>query len=298
MGDAALSADVAPTTTESRGLPVNANVAFTDSRGNHKPSLEKRQRRLVKTVLPIEPLLDEDEGILIVTTAVSPTSFLEKLLTGMQIVYANRCLLVFTNKRMFHIPTSRTYKFRNSIAQIEYGACTTFDLTGHKLVIKGQDGPKETFLYIDRRERRKLKSIMEAGLMERLQPRHTRRVHLCPRCGHALKKQEHNCGHCRLEFKSRDKARNLSMLLPGGGYFYTRRPYLGLIGFLVEAVLIFFVVALAIKFANGDTQILPALVILSALLILEKIVTVNHATRYVDEFVPKDKALAPITGPV
>ncbi|MDZ7643010.1 MAG: hypothetical protein U5K76_01495 [Woeseiaceae bacterium] len=64
------------------GLPFDADTMFSDHAGVHKPRIEKKQRRLAAKVGFLKDFLQNGAGKLLVTRAVSPTSFLEQWTTG------------------------------------------------------------------------------------------------------------------------------------------------------------------------------------------------------------------------
>ncbi len=105
------------------GLPVDRDFLFSNHKDIYKKGTEKRQTKLFEKISFIKPFLKEDEKIILVTTGCSPISILEQLLTGWIVFYLKRSLFVFTNKRIFHIPTKFNYSYRNSIAQIIYADC-------------------------------------------------------------------------------------------------------------------------------------------------------------------------------
>ncbi len=127
------------------GFPVDSDFLFSDHRNIYIKGIEKRQTKLIKQISFIKPFIKKGEKILLVTTDCSPMSFLEQFLTGWIVFYLKRSLFVFTNKRIFHIPTTSNYTYRNSIAKILYADCQTIEIKGSALVVKYKNGKKEKF---------------------------------------------------------------------------------------------------------------------------------------------------------
>jgi len=268
------------------GLPVKKEFMFTNLKGAEKPRIKKRQIGLLKKLEFLPRFLKKDEEVLLVTTACSPTSFLEQWTTGWIFVYLKRSLLVFTNKRILHIPTTIGYKFRHSIAQIQYNDCEQIKMSWGSLKIKYKNGKKETFLYVHRKERKKIKALLGKFKPAGEASRHKQRYHICPSCSGSLAPNVWTCPSCRLEFKPMNRARLLSLLIPGGGYFYTGHWLLGIGDFLVEAGLILLIITSLAEpspAAGGDQF---AVIALGAILLIEKLITVYHAGHYIKEYIP------------
>jgi hypothetical protein len=109
---------------------------FTDHKGNYKKKVEKRQRDLIVKIPFIKPFLKPDENILLITTGYSRVDTLDQFLTAWLFIYLKRSLFVFTNRRIFHIPTTVRYGYRNSIAQILYSETQSITLKGSSLVVQ------------------------------------------------------------------------------------------------------------------------------------------------------------------
>jgi hypothetical protein len=271
------------------GLPVDTAVLFSNHKNIYKRGVEKRQRKLLGKISFILPFLNRGEKILHVTTGCSPVSAVEQLLTGWIVFYLKRSLFVFTNMRIFHIPTTQNFSYRGSIAQILYSDCRKISVKWSTLTVEYKNGKKEKFLYIAGRERKKLKAILENAPVQGRPSDTPERTHLCPRCTNRLIKDVFTCPHCSLEFKDRATARKISIIYPGGGYFYTRHPFLGLGDALTELYLTILVLAVLSSVITGNVEAVPALVIVSFILALEKALTVFHSNHFINEFIPKDR---------
>jgi hypothetical protein len=272
------------------GLPVDTAALFSNHENIYSRSVEKRQRRLLEKITFIRPFLHEGEKILHLTTGCSPMSFMEQFLTGWIVFLLKRSVFVFTNMRIFHIPAKMNLSYRYSIAQILYSDCRKIYMQRSKLVVEYKNGKSEQFLCIDGRERKKLKALLEyAPMQSKPAGSIPERTHLCPRCTNPLIKDLFTCPHCSLEFKDRAVARKISLIYPGGGYFYTRHPFLGIGDAITEFYLSLLVLIALIAVIAGASQFLHGLILFSLVLALEKAITVYHSNRFVDEFIPKDR---------
>ena len=276
------------------GLPVNRETIFSNHKNVYKKRVEKRQTKLIKKIPFIKSFLKEDEKILLITTGCSPTPILEQFLTGWIFIYLKRSVFVFTTKRIFHIPTKRDYSYRNSIAQILYPDCNSIQIKGRKLVVGYKNGKKEKFLYIARKEKRKIKALLPTISLEGYPSEIQERIHLCPRCTKELEEEKYICPNCYLEFKEKDKARKISLIYPGGGYFYTRHPFLGISDAIVETILLVLVILSLIDAINSVEGSGVDFFIFAILLVIEKAITVYHSNHFIKEYIPKEKEIKAI----
>lgn len=269
--------------------PIRADVQFmfSNHRNVFKKRIERRQRQLLKKIRFISAFLAPEEQVLMVATCVSPTSWWEQLTTGWMYLYLNRALLVVTNKGILHIPTKPNYDYRDSIARIRYQDCKELRVRGSSLRVQYMNGKKEQFLFLPRAQRLKLKAFLK-DVRINTGPAHAGRRHLCPRCTAPLNRNIYQCPSCRLPFKDLGTARKLSFLLPGGGYFYTRHPFLGLIDLGVELGLLWLLVQELAGIAEGRPGAEIGAVIFGAALVIEKLITLHHAKRYISEFIPRE----------
>jgi hypothetical protein len=284
---------------ETYGLPISTETAFSDKKGNFKERLKKQQLKMLKDYVPLlKQFLEPGEVILFFMRGCSPMTFLEQFTTGWMIYYIKRCTLVVTNRRILHFPSKQNFSPRHSIAQIRYGdvdEIKTSGFLGSRFTIKYKNGTKETFLYV--KESAKLKSLLPGLQLTSQQPTAIGvRHHLCPKCNTVLTPGVYTCSSCRLEFKNEKRARKLSLLYPGGGYFYTNHPFLGTGDALVETVLIIMVVMGLVSMLSNVPEKSVGLVqfiFFGFLLVVEKLYSVYHAKHYVREYIPVDKNFEP-----
>jgi hypothetical protein len=268
------------------GLSVDTATMFADYKGVHKPGIEKRQRKLLEKVAFLSDFLEEGERLLIIAKATSPFSVMEQLTTGWVLLQLKRCLLVFTDRRIFHVPTTSAFDYRESVAQIRYGDIDTIALKRSGLKIAYKSGGKERFLYVQRPERKKIKALLQKIDTSGMPSNARHRVHLCPSCRNELQDGRYECARCGFEFKNKSTAVKRSIWIPGGGYFYTGHPFLGMSDALVETMLILFVVFSAIAAVARPKQVFPGLAMVVLLLIFEKVITIYHANHFIKEYLP------------
>ena len=235
-------------------LPIKTDVMFTNHNGETKANIEKKQRKLLSYLNFLKPFLDQDEQILFVTAAASPLSFVDYLISGASIMYLKRCLLVFTDRRIFHIPTTYNLKYKGSIAQIYYADCTSINLQMAKLIFNYKNDKTEKFVSIPMGHRKKIKNILDSIQFETGTGKHLERVYLCPSCGQVLQKDMIRCANCQMEFKNNAEGKKLSIVFPGGGYFYTRHPFFGIGDAITEVILIIVVIIGIISTLSGEEE--------------------------------------------
>ena len=272
-------------------LPVNTDVMFANHKNIYMPAVEKRQRKLLQKISFIKPFLHENETILCVTTGCSPAPVIEQFLTGWIIFYLKRSLFIFTNERVFHVPTKYNFAYRNSIAQILYVDCQNITVKGRTLIAEYKSGKKEKFFYIPKSESKKIKNLLQQTPLEGQPGPTAERIHLCPRCTNPLIKDQYICPTCALEFKDKEQARKISIIYPGGGYFYTGHPFLGIGDAITEVYLtLLFILVLLATISNVAAGLFP-LIFVGAILALEKILTVYHSNHFIKEYIPNDRSV-------
>ncbi|MFC1762626.1 hypothetical protein ACFL6U_11170 [Planctomycetota bacterium] len=290
---------------KSMGIPIDPEVVFSDHCQQASKRCEKRQRKLLSRLAFIRPFLDEDEVIVLTTTACSPVSIWEQMMAGWVIFLLKRSLLVFTNKRIFHVPTNADFSYRKSIAAIDYSWCRAAKMKGSALRIFYHTGQNEQFVCIDARERKKLKAMFDGNPLPTPEGQVWPRTFLCPNCGQSLPVAVQPCAHCGQAFKDRATMIKLSAILPGGGYFYTGHPVLGILDALVETYLSVYVLLAFIGVATGHPEAAVGVLVCGAILALEKGFTIYECGHFIREFIPQrtkapyetQRASAPVPEP-
>ena len=83
-----------------------------------------------------------------------------------------------------------------------------------------------------------------------------------------------------------------SILLPGGGYFYTGHPLVAMTPAIVEGLLVLDILAFlfnGLASPKAMPNILSALVLLGLFWAIETAVTILHCRRYVREYIPEKR---------
>lgn len=271
------------------GLPVDTAILFVDKKGVYQPRIEKQRTKLLQKLGFLAKFLEADEKIVFATTGCSPFTMLEQMTMGAAWLMAvKRAVFVFTNKRLFHIPATTKYQYRGSISQVLYSDCKRLQVKGSALVAEYHSGKNEKFRTIPRGDREIIKRFhIAAGESDRLSAR-PQRNHLCPGCTQLLPPEAVTCPSCGLEFKNKAQARKYSVLLPGGGYFYTNHVFMGIADAIVESYLLFCTLILLIAGLLGEPEALPNTFIFGLVLGLEKLITIFHSNAFLNEFIPRN----------
>jgi hypothetical protein len=274
------------------GLPVDRGVMFSNHKDVYKPRIEKRQQKLMAKISFVRHFLEPDEIILLVAKGHSPLTVLEKVGIGWFFLYLKRSLLIFTDRRIFHVPTTPGYGYRNSIAQIRYAACESIEIKRTSLVVKFKGGnTTEKFFRISGRERKKIKELLKGVDFEGTKSDASGRMHLCPQCAAPLYHWVPNCRGCGLMFKTATVATVLAIVLPGGGYFYLRQVFLGAVTALLEIAAALLIALSVNSMLNGGPWHLLWLGGGTGILVLVKSFAVVHARLMVNDFLPRPAAV-------
>jgi hypothetical protein len=276
------------------GLPVDTSVLFSDHKGRYTRRVERHQRKLLAKLGPIAPFLGRSEKILSIFTGCSPASPVEQMLTGTFLHPLKRSLFVVTDRRILHIPTAMNHSYRSSIAQIMYTDCRQLRIRGSTLIAVYKSGRKEKFRCIGAKGRKKVRALIKKTSLEGRATLLLERTPLCPRCTSTLIKNYYDCPNCSLKFKKKLWATVLSIVFPGGGYFYTRHPFLGLLDAFMEIFFASLLTLLSIAFfllTSPDHQwrLGHAIIVCSTILVLEKLSTIMFSCKSVEEFIPKQR---------
>ena len=285
------------------GLRINQEICFTTHNNKLHMGTTKRQLKILRDVAPLlRQLLKPDEEILLAVRTASPMSWFEQLTTGWVIYLLKRCVLIFTNKRILHLPTTMNFKPKASAAQVVFGdlaEAKASGFMGRVLKLTYKTGKQESFNYVDSPEFKKLKALLPALPKEGQPSEVSERHHLCPRCQSRLLTGKFSCPSCHLQFKDGERAIGLSVLYPGGGYFYTGHPLLGLGDVVTEGILLILFLGALIDMLTGakGSAGWGLVVTLGVALFIEKAQTIYHAKHYVSEYIPIDKNFLPLTVP-
>lgn len=280
------------------GIPVREDVLFTNAKGEVKPRIAKRERKLLERLrLPLKRLLLPEEVVLYVLRANIALSAAEQLTQGWWTYYLSLYALVFTNKRILFFPVKRDGSWRESVRSVLWGDVAVLKPMGflvRSLRLTFKNGAKQSYTRVARRDAKKISSIapslMVAALAETSPGGGV--VQLCPDCSATLTPGEYKCAGCHLIFKNEKTMVMRSIFLPGGGYFYTGHPFVAIWPAIIEGLFLFDV---ALLFVASFTQrrpfgdLLSALVVLAIFWGLETAITILHCRRYIQEFIPEKR---------
>jgi len=278
------------------GLPVDREILLSNHKDIYKKRIEKRQRKLIVRIPFLKHFLRKGEKILLMTTGYSPLASPAQYLTGYLFVYLKRAMYVFTNYRIFHIPTTSVGKYKSSIGQIDYAGCQSIVLKGGALIVQYSKSEKrENFKAIAVSERKKIRALLKKNIpLSGTKGHLAERIHLCPRCTRTLAAGKYTCENCQLEFKSKTVATTIAALIPGGGYFYTQHYLIGCLNALLEIFLIAYSVFLFNDFFSHAPVNMIHLVLVPLIFFYIKISSVIHSIHFIDEFIPQGKTIKPL----
>jgi hypothetical protein len=233
----------------------------------------------------LKPFLKKGEKILLVSTGYSPITSLAQYATGFIFVYLKRSLFVFTNHRIFHVPATPNYQFKDTIAQIYYDGCRSISMKGGTLVVEyAKFGQMEKFKAIAFSERKKIKALLKAKPISGTKTRLGERFHLCPRCTHPLSTGKYVCESCQLKFKNKIIAYIIA-------YFYTRHYLIGLLNAIVEIFLLAYIAVTLQDVLNKVEDSMKYLAVMGAVYLAVKTISVIHSTHFIEEFIPRKKQI-------
>jgi hypothetical protein len=272
------------------GLPVDREFLFSNHKKIFKKRIENRQRKLIVKLSFLKPFLKTGEKVLLVSTGYSPITSPAQYATGFLFVYLKRSLFVFTNHRIFHVPTTPNYKFKQSLSQIFYAGCQSIELKGGTLVVQyAKLGIIEKFKAIALSERKKIRALLKHRPVSGTKSAVGERHHLCPRCTRLLTAAKYVCQSCGLKFKNKILAYILAILFPGGGYFYTRNHLIGLLNALVEIFLLAYGAMVLPDALNKVEGSMGKILIVGGIFVAIKIISIIHSTHFINEFIPRKK---------
>ena len=274
------------------GLPVDRETLFSNHKKIYKKRIENRQRKLIVKLSFLKPFLKTGEKILLVSTGYSPINSPAQYVTGFLFVYLKRSLFVFTNHRIFHVPTTPNYKFKQSISQIYYAGCQSIELKGGTLVVKyAKFGKIEKFKAIALSERKKIRALLKRKPVSGTKGVMGERLSLCPQCTRLLTAAKYVCQSCGLKFKHKILAYMLAILFPGGGYFYTRNYLIGLLDAMVEIFLLAYIAVILPDVQSNIEGSMGKMSVIAAIFVAVKIISIIHSTHFINEFIPRQKEI-------
>lgn len=273
-------------------LPLDRTVCFSSDKGEQSDKVQKQQTKLLAKLGPfVKKFLEPEERILYAVPAIAPMSKLDMFFKGWHVYYLKSCALVFTDRRILYMPTAMSGSPKKSLAQLRYGDIEKYTIKG---ILNGafgviyKNGRKESFTINVSGDFKKMKAFLPKYIPGG-QPTDRRDRHfLCPRCAKPLAKDKYVCPSCHLKFKLPAELVKKALLIPGGGYFITGHFWFGVQGALAELVLVLFVLSTLIA-AHGKAELMPASITMLVVLVLNKLLTIEHVKYFAGQFMPEDK---------
>ena len=286
------------------GLRLRTDTLYTNHKGKESRGTRNRaQKALNKLSAHLAKVLQPDEAILYVARAQAPAGVFEQLTFGWYIYYITGTVLVFTNRRLLHFLVTRDGTWKKGLRSVYWGDVAEARAKGwlnRILRLKYRSGKKETYWGLSRADIKKMRLMLGALVPGNASEgtAASEMVSLCPSCSGALVPKTYQCGQCHLRFKDEGSSLRLSLLIPGGGYFYTGHWFLGILDFIVEGLLLVVFLDLLVSFliAPGDEHLWITAITVGSLLAIEKALTVHHARRFVREFIPAEGGLQPLSA--
>jgi hypothetical protein len=311
--DLAVHSEQSPRLTSLQGVRVREDTLYSNHRGQEKKGIRKRAEKAIEKLQEVlRRALGPEEAVLYVARCQAPVGALEQVTLGWYIYYVTGTILVFTNRRLLHFGVKRNGEWKQTLRAVSWGDVDEAQVKGWLgpvLELKYRSGKKEKYWNLQRDDAKKIKAlisaIMSAGARE-TNPSQTM-VSLCPSCLAELTPAVYQCPKCGAAFKDEKTMVRRSLLIPGGGYFYTGHWFLAFGDFLVEAYLLVLLIVL-LGFATGfikDTSANPgeaslaggdawvAVGIVAAILVAEKLMTIHHCRRFIREFIPLSRERLP-----
>ena len=253
-----------------------------------------RQKRLLQRFSAhLRRALRNGELLLLATPAVQKSTVLDKIYLGFLLSNHFRyCVLVFSTQRIFVFPTGSDFLPRRSLSAIELGDVEATDLAGilsTRLRVRFRNGSSESFRLVYEGVRSHLERQLPS-LLSKTASGHGERVFLCPNCYALIPKDTYACSSCGTHFKTPDEARRRSLLIPGGGYFYTKEYFYGILDAFAESILLLYMFLVIVDaLANGlDRKGVSALIGGSLLIAFEKWISVHHAEAAVKNYMVQE----------
>ena len=288
-----------------RGLRVREDVAYTDTKGSESKRFRRRAEKCLGNLQAVlARVIQADEAIFYLVRCDVKPSLLEQLTAGVYVRYYSRVVLVLTNQRLLALIVSRDGRWRGSLCSLAWGDVGTWHVKGwisRVLVVEGRSGHTDKYWRLRRTDARKIRGILDvimraaAGCGTPFQSA----VSLCPSCVKPLDSGVYQCINCGQIFKDESKLWWRTILIPGGGYFYTGQTVAGIMHFIGELYLIvvllvsvhFFLSTTSLSASGGGLthsaeDYLAVMIGIAALLMLEKSGTIFHCRKVVRRFVP------------
>jgi hypothetical protein len=273
-------------------LPIDRAVCFSNEKGEPSEKAQKQQTKLLFKLWPFtKRFMESEERLLFAVSAIAPMSKLDMFFKGWHVYYLKSCALVFTDRRILYMPTSTNGKPKQSLAQIRYGDIVNYTIKGilngaFEIVYK--NGRKENFTINTTGDFKKMRSFLPRYIPGGQTTDKRERHSLCPRCTKPLVKDNYSCPSCHFKFKTPSDLIKKAILIPGGGYFLTGHFWFGMQGALAEIVLLIILLSTLVA-AHGKAELMPASVVFLIVIVLNKLLVIEHVKYFAQQYMPLDK---------
>jgi hypothetical protein len=287
------------------GISVRDDVLFTNENGEKKQAIEKRTTKILHSLAPaMQHLLQPAETVLYALKARSPLSLFEQLTATWWTAALAACAIVVTNKRLLFFPINSDGSWRQSVRSLQWGDLNEIKLNG--MLVRNarftfKNGTRATYTNLIRADAKKLSAISSVFIPAASGEQTSTHgpIPLCPDCREKLTAGQYSCLNCGLTFKDEKTMVLRSILLPGGGYFYTGHPLIAIVPAIVEVFLVLKI--LRVLLAGFASPQAGAALFRSALLLcifwaIETAITVVHCRRYIRDFIPDRRNPGGVSG--
>jgi Bacterial PH domain len=282
-------------------ISVRNDILFTNDKGEDKRQVQKRSEKALQKLVPaLQRVLLPTETVLYLAQARSPLTAMEQLTAAWWTGLLAASVIVITNKRILFFPVKRDGSWKESVRALHWGDLEEVKPKGllvRNVTFKSRNGTKLTYTNFRRADAKKITAIATA-LLPAASGESTSThdwVQLCPDCRNILTPGQYLCSSCGLTFKNEKSMVTRSILLPGGGYFYTGHPLVALLPAVVEGLLVLEILVLlfsGLASPKAIPNIFSSLLLLGLFWALETAVTILHCRRYVREYIPEKRDLA------
>lgn len=284
-----------PKITSVDGISVRNDVLYTNYRGEENARTEKRNAKILQKLQPaLQRTLLPGETVFSIVRARSPLSLVEQITAAWWTAALAACAIVVTNKRVLFFPVKRDGSWKESIRAVQWGDVEELKPKGlliRNVSFRFKNGTKLTYTNFGRGDARKM-AVIAAALIPAASGEVSSTqglVQLCPDCRNVLTEGHYLCPACGLVFKNEQTMVLRSIVLPGGGYFYTGHRGIAIFLAVVEGYLVLEILLLLFAGLASSTaipNIRSALLVLAFFWAIETGITILHCRRYVRDFLP------------
>ncbi len=293
----------------SNGLRVREDVLFTDAKGRESERSRRAAEKVLanwKDVLPA--ILEKEEAVLCIVKHVQvPLSTFEQLTMSWQAYGTTGATLVLTNLRMLHFGLSGSKKWTRVLKSVRWGDLADAKVKGwliRVLALRYLNGKKEHYARLPMGSAKKVKDILAAVMPASRAEMSSAQgmASLCPDCRAVLTTGSYQCPQCGLAFKTEKTLLQRTLMMPGGGYFYSGMTLAGVFSWVGEGVFLLLAIwyaAMALHLVaaeqtengrvmnSGDLWAVAGVFLV--FVALHKLVEYRHALRRIRTFLPAPK---------